>query len=186
MAPISESKILSNFLLVPAQLPAAISLQEFIGLFPRRFQSSPHIRSLYRDLQSQRNAVVDNVAENIETEAKQGKALRRYATKRRIEAEAQEHDDEMEIERMLFGAAANAHNPKHSLISIIPELEGAVNEIETEIQRLAVEEESLLASVRQTVGSMSDLRYGRLANNQLREQVLEGLADLQETCKEKH
>ena len=40
-----------------------------------------------------------------------------------------------------------------------------------------------MAAVQQTVGGMSDLRYGRLGNSQLREQVLDGLADLQATCK---
>jgi len=40
-----------------------------------------------------------------------------------------------------------------------------------------------MAAVQQTVGGMSDLRYGRLGNSQLREQVLDGLADLHATCK---
>jgi len=51
---------------------------------------------------------------------------------------------------------------------------------------LGEEEAALMASVKQTVGNMSDLRYGRLSgkDGQLREQVLEGLAGLQEACKE--
>lgn len=100
MAP-TEQQILSNYLLVPAQLPSIISLQEFIALFPRQLQSSPQIRSLYRDLQSQRNAVVDHVAEQIDEEAKQGKAMRRAVIRSKREAEAQELDDEVEIERMV-------------------------------------------------------------------------------------
>ena len=98
--PPTEQKILSNYLLVPAQLPAILSLQEFVALFPRQLQSSPKIRSLYRDLQSQRNAVVDDVAEQIEQEAKHGKAMRRAVIRSKREAEAQELDDEVEIERM--------------------------------------------------------------------------------------
>lgn len=39
-----------------------------------------------------------------------------------------------------------------------------------------------MRSIQQTVGSMSDLRYGRLSNGQLRKQVLEGLQTVQETC----
>ena len=100
MAP-SESKILSNYLLAAAQLPAIISLQEFIALFPRSLQASPHVRSLYRDLQGQRNALVDSVAEDIEAEAKKGKALRRAVVNAKRDAEWQEHDDEVEIERMV-------------------------------------------------------------------------------------
>ncbi|GAB1312914.1 Cnl2/NKP2 family protein-domain-containing protein [Madurella fahalii] len=182
MAP-TEQKILSNYLLVPAQLPAIISLQEFVGLFPRSLQSSPQIRSLYRDLQSQRNALVDLVAEQIDEEAKHGKAMRRALIRSRREADAQEQDDELEIERMLGNAP---RNPKHSVASILPDMEGAISELESELQLMEEEEAALLASVRQTVGAMSDLRYGRLANGQLREQVLEGLANLREACKGKN
>lgn len=98
MAP-TEFTILSNCLLVPSQLPAIISLKEFTNLFPKSQQSSPHIRTLYRNLQARRNAVVDTVAANIENEVKRGKALRRAVVKAREEAEAQEYDDEVEIER---------------------------------------------------------------------------------------
>lgn len=100
MAP-TEQKILTNYLLAPSQLPAIISLAEFIALFPRPLQSSPRIRSLYRDLQSQRNAVIDSVADEIEAEVKQGKAMRRAVIRSRREADAQEQDDEVEIERMV-------------------------------------------------------------------------------------
>lgn len=100
MAP-TEQIILRNYLLVPAQLPAIISLQEFIALFPRQLQSSPRIRTLYRDLQSQRNAVVDDVAGQVEQEAKHGKAMRRAVIRSKREAEEQEQDEEVEIERMV-------------------------------------------------------------------------------------
>lgn len=98
MAP-TEATILTNYLLVPAQLPAIISLKEFTELFPRAQQSSPQIRKLYRDLQNQRNAVIDEVASNIETEAKRGKALRREVLRAKREAEHQEGDDEIDLER---------------------------------------------------------------------------------------
>lgn len=78
-----------------------------------------------------------------------------------------------------------SQTPKHSLHSVIPELEGAAEDLESAIQRLEAEEAELLRSVQQTVGSMSDRRYGRLANPQLREQVLDGLKNVQETCKRK-
>lgn len=77
----------------------------------------------------------------------------------------------------------NAKEEKHDILSIIPELEGAINQLQSELQLLGEEEASLLASIEKTVDSMSDLRYGRLANGQLREDVLEGLTNLQETCK---
>lgn len=98
MAP-TESTILANYLLVPAQLPAIISLKEFTDLFPRAQQASPQVKGLYRDLQIQRNALIDAVASNIETEAKRAKALRREVLRAKREAEDREIDDEIDIER---------------------------------------------------------------------------------------
>ena len=71
----------------------------------------------------------------------------------------------------------------HTLKSILPELESAAEEVEDEVRRLDEEAETLLEEMRATVGSLSDLRYGRLANGQLREQVLEGLERLETACK---
>lgn len=98
MAP-TESTILANYLLVPAQLPTIISLKEFTELFPRSQQSSAQVRKLYRDLQNQRNALIDEVLSNIETEVEKGKVLRREVLRARREAEEQEIDDEIDIER---------------------------------------------------------------------------------------
>lgn len=98
MAP-NEATILSNYLLLPARLPDFLSLQEFTSFFPKSQQSSPRVRALYRDLQQQRNAIVDSVSENISAQVRQGKALRRQVIKERREAEQEEQDDEIEIER---------------------------------------------------------------------------------------
>lgn len=91
--------MLATYLLVPAQLPAIISLKEFTDLFPRAQQSSPHIRRLYRDLQTQRNALIDDVASNIENEARNGKLLRREILRAKRDAENFEGDGEVDIER---------------------------------------------------------------------------------------
>ncbi|KAK4162186.1 centromere-localized protein 2 [Cladorrhinum sp. PSN259] len=189
--PPSEQKILTDYLLIPSQLPSIISLSEFTALFPKSLHSSPQIRTLYRDLQSQRNKTIDAVAQEIQVESKQrGKALRRHilSLKTRHSQENNQDevddDDELEIERML-GSVPKNQTPKHDLHSIISGLEDAINELESQLQLHKEEEASLLASVKQTVGGMSDLRYGRLANPKLPDQILEGLADLQETCREK-
>lgn len=98
MAP-TEAAILTNYLLVPAQLPAIISLQEFTELFPRAQRTSSQVRKLYRDLQIQRNALIDDVASSIEQQAKRGKVLRREILRSKREAEMQGGDDEIDIER---------------------------------------------------------------------------------------
>lgn len=54
------------------------------------------------------------------------------------------------------------------------------------MQALEKEEAELMQSLKQTVGSMSDLRYGRLSNGQLTEQVLDGLQNVQETCQARY
>jgi len=99
--PPTEHAILANYLLPPAQLPSIISLQEFTALFPRPLQGSRRVRMLYRDLQAQRNATVDAVAEQVVDEAKAGRAMRRAVVRAKREAEAQEGDDEVEVERMV-------------------------------------------------------------------------------------
>lgn len=64
-------------------------------------------------------------------------------------------------------------------------MDNAISDLEQELMELEQEEEALLESVKQTVGDMSDLRYGRLANNKLRDEVMDGLQGIQEVCKRK-
>lgn len=97
--PPSESDILNSYLLVPAPLPSIITLDQFRALFPRPLQTSPLLPKLYRDLQSQRNIVVDTVAQNIVAEARRGVAMRREVLREKLESEAEVVDAEIEIER---------------------------------------------------------------------------------------
>ena len=194
MAP-SETSILEQFLLAPAQLPI-LSLEDFAALFRAKAVSKssakgkavhPLIRALYRDLQRQRGAVVDSVAADIEDEVARGRLLRRYALRERLRADAQEDaaaDDELQIELLLRkgGDDTNTKRNNDSLISTVGALGSAVEDVEAEVRLLEEEEAQLLQTVQQAVGSLSDLRYGRLANPQLRDQVLEGLDNVQATC----
>ncbi|KAI0203129.1 Cnl2/NKP2 family protein-domain-containing protein [Astrocystis sublimbata] len=185
MAP-TETTILRNYLLLPSRLPSIISLQEFASLFPKSQQSSPQVRALYRDLQQQRNAVVDAVEASIDGEARQANALRRTMVRTQRENEHEEQDNEIEIERTLFGStSATITSKQHSLQSILPDLDSAVADIESDLQKLENEEATLLESIRQAAGNMSDLRYGRLSNPKLPAEVLDGLLGIQDTCKQK-
>ena len=85
----------------------------------------------------------------------------------------------------LFGGLSGASGAKHTLDSIIPELDGAAGALEMEIEQLRQEEETLLESVRQTVGGLSDLRYGKFANAKVSDEVKDGLETLRETCDSK-
>ena len=184
MAP-TESEILANYLLQPAPLTAMTTFEQFKVLFPRPLHASPQLRALFRDLEGQRNSAVDAVAANVAAEAKRGVVMRREVLRARREAEQEEADGEMEMERALFGDESSAKRARHSLSSIVPELDGAVGALEAEIRLLEEEEAALLASMKQTVGGLSDLRYGKLANGQLRDEVLDGLTSLQQACEAK-
>lgn len=72
-------------------------------------------------------------------------------------------------------------NP-YTLKSILPELEKAIEDVEDEIRRDEEVTETLLEEMRVIVGGLSDLRYGRLANAELKEQVLDGLSRLEKSC----
>ncbi len=82
----------------------------------------------------------------------------------------------------LFGPALYAADPKHSLESILAELGKAVSYTEEKLAKLEAEEKRLLESANETIGNLSDLRYGRLSSGQLRDEVLKGLESVQQTC----
>lgn len=98
MAP-TESEILTNFLLQPAALTSIITFERFEALFPRALHGSPQLRSLFRDLRAQRNEVLDTVAANIAAEVKRGNVMRREVIRAKREAETEEIDGEIELER---------------------------------------------------------------------------------------
>ncbi|KAJ4136261.1 hypothetical protein NW768_003872 [Fusarium equiseti] len=184
MAP-TEAELLANYLIQPSTLTAITTLEQFKALFPRPLQSSPQVRSLFRDLQAQRADVLDQVAENIADEAKRGLAMRREVVRAKREAEREDIDAEIEMERALFGAASEAASAKHTLQSVIPELEGAAGVLEAEIEKLQEEEAALLESVQQTVGALSDLRYGKFSNGQISDEVIDGLKNVEAACENK-
>lgn len=100
MAP-TESEILTNYLIQPSTLTAITTFEQFKVLFPRPLQSSPQVRSLFRDLQAQRNGVVDRVSSNIATEVKRGHVMRREVIRAKREAEREDLDGEIEMERVV-------------------------------------------------------------------------------------
>lgn len=180
MAP-TETTILTHYLTVAAKLPTIITLEQFTSYFPRSQQSNPQIRSLYRHLQHERNATVEKVLANIAHEENRAKAIRREAARARREAADDEPDAELEVERALFGTVFGG-TPRHDLDTLIPEMDSAVASIEADIQTLEAEEAALRDAIQQTVGGLSDLRYGRLSNQRLPDEVIQGLKTLQAQC----
>jgi centromere-localized protein 2 len=61
-------------------------------------------------------------------------------------------------------------------------VDGAVKALDAEIERLKSEEAELLESTKQIIGGLSDLRYGKFANTQIKDEVLDSLTALQDVC----
>ena len=74
MAPTEES-ILRSFLLQKAGLRNIIALAEFSTYFPPSKRSSLLVRQLYRDIESQRNAICQFVLKQINVECRFGENL---------------------------------------------------------------------------------------------------------------
>jgi centromere-localized protein 2 len=68
------------------------------------------------------------------------------------------------------------------LSSIIPSLESAAEDVANELQSLEGEAALLLVDITAIMSGLSDLRYGRLANGQLNQEVLESLEGLETVC----
>ncbi|KAK5143277.1 Cnl2/NKP2 family protein-domain-containing protein [Cryomyces antarcticus] len=192
--PHTEASILSNFLLPPAPLPAALSLRKFTELFPRSHQDNPQIEVFYRDLHYQRAIQVDAVEQNVAAEVKRGKKQKQEVIKARRAAEAPELSStdvrEIRMEAELFGPSLNPLKSKpHDIHSIRAAIAAASEDIEAELAALEGEAASILADVKTTIGDLSDLRYGRFSNpagarRELGQEVLEGLQRVEAVCQE--
>ena len=82
MAP-TEHAILTNFLLPPSPLSAALSLEKFTALFPKTERSNPQIAYLYHELEYARAVAIDQVKANIAQEVKKGEGQRREVVRAR-------------------------------------------------------------------------------------------------------
>lgn len=98
--PVTESTILTPFLLRPAALPSITTLPQFTTFFPHSGQTSPEVARLYRSLQHQRALLLDRVAETISIEAKRGLVQQRavVAARRRAEGRSADYGKEEEDE----------------------------------------------------------------------------------------
>jgi centromere-localized protein 2 len=107
MAP-AESEVLTNYLLRPSNLTSILTYEQFQALFPGSLHDSPQLRSLFRDLRSQRDAVLAEVSQNIAEEARRGNAMRKEVVNARrgaAAAAAEDIDGEVELERAVCTCA---------------------------------------------------------------------------------
>lgn len=189
MAP-SEETILSNFLLAPSPLHMVISLKRFTELFPRRLQSHPQVKVLYRELQQLRAQDIDLVKENVDREIRKGETqkeeLRAARAATGVSGMRDSDQREMDIDVQLFGQTSNgATDNRHTLASFLPEMEAACASLEKEIESTETEGASILEELKATVGELSDLRYGKfnkLSEGEVADEAVAGLRELEDAC----
>lgn len=117
MAP-TEAEVLAAYLIRPASLDAIITYDAFAERFPASQRNNNQIRLLWQDLVAQRERLLDEVRANIENEAKRGQAMRREVLRAKKEAENEEPDGEVEMER------AVSHSSCHYLLSYTASMKG--------------------------------------------------------------
>lgn len=190
--PPSEASILTNFLLSPASMPTIISLQKFTELFPKRLQSHPQIRTLYRELQELRSQDMDIVSENIMNEIRAGEQqkadLLDAAKASGVHGFGKNENREIELDIEYFGQGQTTPAQEHhSFPSLVEEMEKSCVALEQEIAAAEEEASSTMAAVKQIVGDLSDLRYGKLNKpgltpDEYAGEVIRGLRGLRDTC----
>ena len=88
----------------------------------------------------------------------------------------------------MFGPGSNLPTAKpHTLRSIVPELESACEDVAMEIEEIEADIQSLLQNMQDSVGTLSDLKYGKLgrtsnASDAVRTETIERLKELQGVC----
>lgn len=192
MAP-TEASILSKFLLSPAPLPTAISLQQFTELFPKRLRAHPHIRVLYRELQQVREQDMDLVNENIDKELRQSELqkaeLRKSVMRTGVDGMSMDDQREMDMDVQLFGQASSAGpGDYHSVSSLLSSMEAACSSIEQEMDEVEKGAATIVSQLNTTVGELSDLRYGKMrasvgaTDEEVVQEAISGLKNLEDAC----
>ena len=102
---------------------------------------------------------------------------------------AEEHC-EVEMDLQLFGPAGSlpTRDRRHTMDSLLHELEYTCRQLESEAQQAGAEAEEILRHMQETVGGLSDLRYGKFAKTPSKEmggmegEVVKALKGLEDAC----
>lgn len=194
MAP-TEASILSSYLLNPASLPTIVSLEQFQELFPRQHRSNSSIRLLYKDLQFLRTVDVNVVEENINREAAIGERQKLSMYQGLHQGKGGNVDVEQyqgDIDIHVFGPSGSlsAISQMHDKGSLLREMEKVCRDLESQIQNSQSAAEHHLEELRETIGGLSDLRYGKFSkvpgsDHNLAEEVVTALKNLDGACEQK-
>jgi centromere-localized protein 2 len=179
----TEAQILKSYLLNPASFPTIITFAEFQDLFLPSQQSHPQVKLLYRDLQFLRTVDTDLIEENIAKECRDGERQRRemYRTLHLHPQSGQKNrsqlngEKDVQVDDVLYGQTGSVPKRKkgHTKESLFKEMEETIRYLEVDGLVARREADKLLAQMRETVGSLSDLRYGKFARTSGAENGLE-------------
>lgn len=191
----TEAQILKSYLLNPASFPTIITLDEFKDLFPANQQSHPQVKLLYRDLQFLRTVDTDLIEENIARECRDGERQRREMYRalyqqpqlgRQRQGQLNGEKD-VQVDDVLYGQTGSVPKRKkgHTKESLLKEMEDTLRYLEVDALVAKREADKLLGQIRETVGGLSDLRYGKFARssgaeNGLEAEVVKSLKSLED------
>ncbi|OAP59616.1 hypothetical protein AYL99_06914 [Fonsecaea erecta] len=196
----SESEILTSYLLHPSPLPTILPYKSFLALLPPSASSArlhpTELKRLYRELQFQRDIVIDDVRRRIDDECRRSveltarlgrqimreEGLKRGRKRKRTGVDDNENADEAadsdvddEEEETHFDTALHNGQPlgntlptpttkhNHSTKTLLAAMATAGDDLVAEIADLEFQIDVLRQQSQDTVGNLSDLRYGRFA-----------------------
>jgi centromere-localized protein 2 len=156
MAP-TETAILRSFLLQKSSLRDILTFAEFSSFFPASKRSSPLIRELYRDLQTQRNAICQAVLQQINVECHVGE---NYIATKRAERDSNEVGEEDHLDvcltllnisliEQLFGT--NDVDAVVGLDIILPQMDNAIFALRRNVDRIQEKIDDALARLQRSL-----------------------------------
>jgi len=214
---ITESQILQSYLLTPSPLPTILPFASFTSLFPSQHRNNTALKSLYHDLQFTRTLTLDDVHQNITRECRKAPALRsklsrQIASERGVKRKRSISLDGQPIHNHTANPKPDPNNPadakveialdhlttgstlpatlsaNHTATSLMSAMATATTDLEDEISALDADISDILKHMTETVGSLSDLRYGKFAktpgvgDGEMERSVLTGLKELEDVC----
>lgn len=137
---------------------------------------------------------MDVIQQNIAAECKRGdrmkvEMLRQLHTDRKKQDESAEQQ-EVDMDMQFFGPAGSlsTRDRRHTMDSLLHDMEQACQQLATETQHAEAEAEEVLRHMKETVGALSGLRYGKFARASgmeggcVEDEVVKALKGLAEAC----
>ncbi|KAL9620694.1 MAG: hypothetical protein Q9160_004830 [Pyrenula sp. 1 TL-2023] len=172
-----------------------MAFEQFQALFPKQHRAHPSIKILYKDLQFLRSVDIDVVQENIDRQIIVGERQKLlvykglHSGRTRTVDGMEPHQEDLDVH--MFGPTGNLSTdmPLHDKESLIREMERACHDLENQLHETHSTAEQELTMLRETVSSLSDLRYGKFSKapgseKDLGEEVIAALEILNNACDE--